>query len=188
MRATERPMPACGLALPCLACLALHAMRHTHRISFFREFAAKMLAIMLVLLSGLPAALGFATHAPRPHAVSRSSSHERAPICIAAANKKKPSKKSSSSLDFGSTGSTDADGYRRGSFGIGETESIVIWAVVGAALVFGGALDDETAKKIGDAQRSFYPQPPGFDEAVKLKAKTKITSSTEIAPLGFPQV
>ena len=30
------------------------------------------------------------------------------------------------------------------------------------ALVFGGGLDEETAQKIGEAQRGFYPKPPGL--------------------------
>jgi len=100
-----------------------------------------------------------------------------------AAAKKKPVKQNSA--DFAGMGSTDADGYRRGSFGIGDNESKVIWGVVAAALVFGGGLDDETAKKIGEAQRGFYPKPPGLDEAYKLKA-AKAAASAGTAPSAFP--
>ena len=66
---------------------------------------------------------------------------------------------------------------RRGSFGIGENESKAIWGVVLAAIVFGGALDEDAAQKIGAAQRSFYPKPVGYEkvEAIKAKAKAKAT-------------
>lgn len=66
-----------------------------------------------------------------------------------------------------------------------DNESKVIWGVVAAALVFGGGLDDETAKKIGEAQRGFYPKPPGLDEAYKLKA-AKAAASAGTAPSAFP--
>ena len=42
---------------------------------------------------------------------------------VAAARKPPPKKKGASGVDFSKTGSTDADGYTRGSFGIGENES-----------------------------------------------------------------
>ena len=42
---------------------------------------------------------------------------------VAAARKPPPKKKGSAGVDFSKTGSTDADGYTRGSFGIGENES-----------------------------------------------------------------
>ena len=61
----------------------------------------------------------------------------------------------------------------------------MIWALVGAALVFGGGLDDETAQKIGEAQRSFYPQPPGYAEAAASK-QAAIKKSSEAAAV-FPQ-
>ena len=89
-------------------------------------------------------------------------------------------------MDFSGTGSTDADGYRRGSFGIGENESKVIWALVLSALVLGGGLDDETAKKIGDAQRSFYPKPPGLEEATARKA-AKVAEAESAASVSFPR-
>ena len=44
------------------------------------------------------------------------------PAGIAAAARKPPTKKSAG-VDFSRTGSKDADGYTRGSFGIGENES-----------------------------------------------------------------
>ena len=42
---------------------------------------------------------------------------------VAAARKPPPKKKGASGVDFSKTGSTDTDGYTRGSFGIGENES-----------------------------------------------------------------
>ena len=45
------------------------------------------------------------------------------PAGIVAAARKPPPKKGSAGVDFSKTGSTDADGYTRGSFGIGENES-----------------------------------------------------------------
>jgi hypothetical protein len=92
----------------------------------------------------------------------------RAPQALASAKKQSKSQ----NADFSKMGSTDADGYRRGSFGIGENESKLIWGAVFAALIFGGALDDETAQKIGAAQREFYPKPPGMEQADALKAKS----------------
>lgn len=80
-------------------------------------------------------------------------------------------KKGASGVDFSKTGSTDTDGYTRGSFGIGENESKVIWALLAAALISGGALDDETAQKIGEAQRGFYPSPPGIEQVEAIKSK-----------------
>ena len=63
------------------------------------------------------------------------------------------------------------DVYRRGSFGIGENESKVLWVVLLSALLFSGSLDDETAQKIGEAQRGFYPKPPGMEQVEALKAR-----------------
>ena len=146
---------------------------------------------------------------------------------VAAARKPPPKKKGASGVDFSKTGSTDTDGYTRGSFGIGENESSscsplepaslrqsarraghspllnaahplctstfadpnphanpdpnsdpisltlaeVIWALLAAALISGGALDDETAQKIGEAQRGFYPSPPGIEQVEAIKSK-----------------
>ena len=47
----------------------------------------------------------------------------------------------------------------------------VIWALLAAALISGGALDDETAQKIGEAQRGFYPSPPGIEQVEAIKSK-----------------
>jgi len=138
--------------------------------------------MLLAMLISVPAAPGYAVRAPTSVNLGAPWSQTRT-LSIVAAAKKKPQKKANS-LDFAGTGSTDKSGYRRGSFGIGENESIVIWGVVAAALVFGGALDDETAKKIGAAQRSFYPSPPGLDEVSARKGKS--VSVVESYPVGFP--
>ena len=116
---------------------------------------------LLLLLT--PSAASFALSARGTSMAVASWQAPRAAVVVAAAKRpvKKTAKKSSG-VDFSDTGSADADGYRRGSFGIGENESYVIWGIVLAALAFGGALDDETAQKIGEAQRSFYPKPPGL--------------------------
>jgi len=47
----------------------------------------------------------------------------------------------------------------------------VIWALLAAALISGGALDDEMAQKIGEAQRGFYPSPPGIEQVEAIKSK-----------------
>ena len=62
---------------------------------------------------------------------SRAGRRQELPWFFAAAKRpvKKTAKKSSG-VDFSDTGSADADGYRRGSFGIGENESYVIWGLV----------------------------------------------------------
>ena len=54
--------------------------------------------------------------------------------------------------------------------GIGENESKALWATVIAAILFSGSLDDETAQRIGEAQRGFYPKPPGMEQVEALKA------------------
>ena len=46
-----------------------------------------------------------------------------------------------------------------------------LFAVLAAALVLGGGLDDETAQRIGEAQRGVYPSPPGLEQANAIKAK-----------------
>ena len=51
------------------------------------------------------------------------------------------------------------------------THAEVIWALLAAALISGGALDDETAQKIGEAQRGFYPSPPGIEQVEAIKSK-----------------
>ena len=127
----------------------------------------------LVVVSCLASATAFAPPASLP-AVQRVAT--RAPPVVALAKKK-------TNVDFSDTGSKDADGYRRGSFGIGENESIVIWGIVAAALVFGGGLDEETAQKIGEAQRGFYPKPPGLEQAEAVKAKAAAKAA---APSAFP--
>ena len=63
---------------------------------------------------------------PAPPALMRTAGHSRlSPAGIVAAARKPPPKKkgSAAGVDFSKTGSTDADGYTRGSFGIGENES-----------------------------------------------------------------
>ena len=116
-----------------------------------------------------------------PIAVPRS----RAPaVILLDKRKQKPAKRGT--LDFSGTGSTDASGYRRGSFGIGKNESIVIYAIVALALTFGGAINEETAQKIREAQQSFLPKPPGYEKALKLKSKSVSspdeTSSVRVFP------
>jgi len=54
---------------------------------------------------------------------------------------------------------------------ISLTLAEVIWALLAAALISGGALDDETAQKIGEAQRGFYPSPPGIEQVEAIKSK-----------------
>ena len=54
---------------------------------------------------------------------------------------------------------------------ISSTLAEVIWALLAAALISGGALDDETAQKIGEAQRGFYPSPPGIEQVEAIKSK-----------------
>lgn len=103
----------------------------------------------------------------------------RSSLVVAAAKQKKGFR---GSLDFAKAGSQDANGYRRGSFGIGEKESVVIWGVVALALVLGGSLSEEQAQKIGEAQRSLYPKPPGLEKAEALRAK----SASPAAPSAFP--
>jgi hypothetical protein len=115
---------------------------------------------LLLLLT--PSAASFALSAHGTSVAVASWQAPRAAVVSAAKRPVKKTAKKSSGVDFSGTGSADADGYRRGSFGIGENESYVIWGIVLAALAFGGALDDETAQKIGEAQRSFYPKPPGL--------------------------
>jgi hypothetical protein len=135
----------------------------------FMQFLSVLPAVLLLFFPTVSSfALTRAAMAPtaRAHAI------------VAMAKKPVQKKKlSSSSLDFAGLGSTDTDGYRRGSLGIGENESKVIWAVVIGALVFGGGLDDETAQKIGAAQRSFYPQPPGYEEAAAARQAAKAATS-----------
>ena len=46
-----------------------------------------------------------------------------------------------------------------------------LFALLAAALISGGALDEDTAQKIGEAQRGFYPSPPGIEQAEAIKAK-----------------
>ena len=116
-------------------------------------------ASALLLLLALCAGVQGLTGAGIVHSSSASAGALRITAVTASA---KRGKKKSSGVNFAATGSTDVDGTRRGSFGIGESESVIIWGLVLAALVFGGALDDETAQKIGEAQRSFYPKPPGL--------------------------
>ena len=125
--------------------------------------AVAMLLRLLVLLLALqlPSSLAYSPGAATLCPATTARTPQRA--CVAALAKKAPKKgRQPGSVDFARAASTDADGYRRGSFGIGEKESVVIWVLVAAALVFGGALDDETAQKIGEAQRGFYPKPPGL--------------------------
>jgi hypothetical protein len=138
-------------------------------------------------LSVLPAVLLLFFPTVSTYALTRAAMAPTARAHAIVAMAKKPVQKkklSSSSLDFAGLGSTDTDGYRRGSLGIGENESKVIWAVVIGALVFGGGLDDETAQKIGAAQRSFYPQPPGYEEAAAARQAAKAAASPASV---FPQ-
>ena len=79
------------------------------------------------------------------------------------------------SSQFERLGSTDSDGYVRGSFGIGQNESIVLWSIVLVALVLGGYLDEDVARRIGDAQRSFYPRPPNIESARELRERSSRT-------------
>ena len=133
----------------------------------------QMRVLPAVLLLFFPMVSSFAVYTRAAKAPTA-----RAHDIVAMAKKPVQKKKSSSSsLDFAGFGSTDTDGYRRGSLGIGENESKVIWAVVIGALVFGGGLDDETAQKIGAAQRSFYPQPPGYEEAAAARQAAKAAAS-----------
>lgn len=95
-------------------------------------------------------------------------------------------------------GSTDRDGYRRGSFGIGENESKVLWVIVGAALVFGGSIDEEKAAKIRAAQSGCFSESCQSDtpsasvlssKAVAkaaLKAKIDARKAAEAASGVFP--
>ena len=164
-----------------------------------RPLVLLVLAACLPVLSAFTPGTALRSAAAAP---ARAMAPARATCVVAAARKKQPKKGSRpTNVDFAGTGSTDVDGYRRGSFGIGEKESVVIWGLVIAArdarhsnpspkglgrtgssrlhppvapsayapitsraqaLVFGGALDDETAQRIGEAQRSFYPKPPGL--------------------------
>ena len=64
---------------------------------------------------------------------------------LVALAKKMPPKASTSTTEFSAMGSTDADGYRRGTFGIGETESKILWGLVLGALLFGGDAAEERA-------------------------------------------
>lgn len=109
------------------------------------------------------------------------SSLPRAPAVVAAEKDRK------GSLDFSRTGSADKTGYRRGSFGIGEKESVVIWGVVAAFLVFGGSIDEETAQRIGEAQRSIYPKPPGLEKAAALKDQATRTAKDSTGSSAFPR-
>ena len=141
---------------------------------------ALVLKIFMQFLSVLPAVLLLFFPTVSSYALTRAAMAPTARAHAIVAMAKKPVQKkklSSSSLDFAGLGSTDTDGYRRGSLGIGENESKVIWAVVIGALVFGGGLDDETAQKIGAAQRSFYPQPPGYEEADAARQAAKAATS-----------
>jgi hypothetical protein len=141
---------------------------------------ALVLKIFMQFLSVLPAVLLLFFPTVSSYALTRAAMAPTARAHAIVAMAKKPVQKkklSSSSLDFAGLGSTDTDGYRRGSLGIGENESKVIWAVVIGALVFGGGLDDETAQKIGAAQRSFYPQPPGYEEAAAARQAAKAATS-----------
>ena len=133
----------------------------------------KMRVLPAVLLLFSPMVSSLAVYA-RPAKAPTARAHDIVAMAKKPVQKKKSS---SSSLDFAGLGSTDTDGYRRGSLGIGENESKVIWAVVIGALVFGGGLDDETAQKIGAAQRSFYPQPPGYEEAAAARQAAKAAAS-----------
>ena len=78
-------------------------------------------------------------------------------------------------------GSSDSSGYRRGSLGIGPNESKVLWVLVGLALVFG--VDDDTAAKIGAAQRDLYPasfsKSFNAQNGVSSRAKTIETSQPQ---------
>ena len=78
-------------------------------------------------------------------------------------------------------GSSDASGYRRGSLGIGPNESKFLWVIVGLALVFG--VDDDTAAKIGAAQRDLYPasfsKSYNAQNGVSSRAKTIETSQPQ---------
>ena len=145
-----------------------------------RGEGARLSKIFMQFLSVLPAVLLLFFPTVSSYALTRAAMAPTARAHAIVAMAKKPVQKkklSSSSLDFAGLGSTDTDGYRRGSLGIGENESKVIWAVVIGALVFGGGLDDETAQKIGAAQRSFYPQPPGYEEAAAARQAAKAATS-----------
>jgi len=128
-----------------------------------RRIAMLLRLIALLLAVQLPCSLAYSPGGATLGRATATHTPQRA--CVAALAKKAKSPKKGrqpGSVDFARAASTDADGYRRGSFGIGEKESVVIWLLVAAALVFGGGLDEETAQKIGEAQRGFYPKPPGF--------------------------
>ena len=106
-------------------------------------------------------------------------------VVVARQPGKKP--KAAKGVDFSSLGSVDSSGYRRGSFGIGRNESIVLWAVVALALTFGGSLDKDSAARIGDAQRSIYRKPSAEVVAIRETSKAARQQSAAQRTLTRPK-
>jgi len=80
-------------------------------------------------------------------------------------------------MDF-SLMASDVDGYRRGSFGIGENESKVLYAILFAALVLGGNIDEERAAELRAAESKLLPKPPGMDQARAIRGGKKPVSTS----------
>jgi hypothetical protein len=110
-------------------------------------------ALLVILPLLVPFAHAYtAVHQALPAWSSPSTSHAaRVPAVVAAAKKQEKKRSTPNALKYVGRENTD---YVRGTFGIGENESKVIWGIVFAALVFGGGLSEEQAQKIGAAQRS----------------------------------
>ena len=151
----------------------LHEILHSNP-KFEDAMRYFLLVVALALVSGLSVSTRVVTFS-QPRSACMHSARMRSARIVAMAAKRKPPGKNKG-VDFSALGSVDASGYRRGSFGIGENESKVLWVIVAAALVFGGKLDERTAQDIGSAQRNAYPAGLAPSEKVlEIRAKAKAT-------------